>query len=164
MSAKEKGFTLVEALVAGVLLAFALLAMSGMFVTGYANVAVAGNTTTGLAAARHALEDVRALPFDSLVALDGFDTDDAGSLPADGPEREFARRWRYMMSGAGVGWSFSDEEIARWPQPADDLGAAGASGRIEVVLQSPTLARVRVLVAIPGSWRNVELFTLVTRT
>ncbi len=162
MRAEENGFTLVEALVAGVLLGFALLAMSGMFVTGYANVAVAGNTTTGLAAARHALEEMRVLPFASVVALDGFDTDDAASLPADDPEREFARRWRYMMAGAGVGWSFSGEELARWPQPAGDLGAAGASGRIDVVLENPNLARVHVFVAIPGSWRNIELSTLVS--
>jgi Tfp pilus assembly protein PilV len=156
-----RGFTLVEVLIAGVLLALALLAMSGLFVTGYANVAVAGKTTIGLAAARQILEEARGLPFDSLSNLDDFDTDDPSSLPADDPEREVARRWRYTLAGDGPGWSFTDAEIARWPQPPEGTDTLGATGTIDIVLEQPTLARVTITIAIPGSWRTVEMSTLV---
>jgi Tfp pilus assembly protein PilV len=159
--AGEGGFTLVEVLLAGVLMAVALLAMAGMFVTGYANITVAGRSTNGLAAGRQILEDVRSLPFASIANLDGLDTDDPSTLPAGGPEREVARRWRHALAGDGVGWSFTDEELARWPQPPAEVKILGATGRIDVVAQSATLNRVTATIMVPGTRRNIVLTTLV---
>jgi hypothetical protein len=157
----ERGLTLVEVLLAGALLAVSLLAMSSMFVSGYANIAVAGRSTTGLAAGRQILEDVRGLPFDSVVNLDGFDTDDPSSTPAAEPESEIARRWRYALAGEGVGWTFTTEEIDDWPAPPADVAVLGATGRIDVDLVSATLARVTVTIVVPGTRRDIELTTLV---
>jgi hypothetical protein len=157
----ERGLTLVEVLLAGALLAVSLLAMSSMFVSGYANIAVAGRSTTGLAAGRQILEDVRGLPFESLANLDDFDTDDPSSAPAADPEREVARRWRYALAGDGVGWDFTSEEIGDWPTPPEDVAVLGATGRINVQALSATLSRVTVTIVVPGTRRDIELSTLV---
>jgi Tfp pilus assembly protein PilV len=159
--AAARGFTLVEVLICGVLLAFGLLAMSGLFVTGYSSIAMAGRSTNALAAGRQLLEDASSLPVANLANLDGFDTDDPATTPAADPEREVARRWRYVLAGDGVGWSFTQAELDRWPQRPDAAEAPGAAGRIDVALDSPTLARVTVTIAVPGTRRTTELFTLV---
>lgn len=158
----EAGFTYVEVLIAAVLLAFALFSMCGMFVAGYANVNEAGRTTMGLSAARQLMEDIRLLSPESLANLDGFDTDDAGTLPTDDPEREVARRWRYALAGAGVGWTFSADEIARWPDLADQGDPLGAAGSLEVAARSATLTEVTLTISVPGRWRDIRISTLVT--
>ncbi len=161
-TAKAAGFTLVEVLIAGVLMAVAMLAMAGMFVASYSNVVVAGNSTVGVAAARQILEDVRSLPFDSIESLDGFDTDDPLSLPADDAARDFALRWRETLAGDdGVGWGQDGS-----PSNAgsyDTAHATGATGRLGVALENDNLARVSVVIRVPGSWRDLEMFTLVAR-
>ena len=91
----SRGFTYVEVLVAGTLMAFTLFAVCGMFVSGYSNLSTGGKTTMGVAAGRQFMEDIRSIPYDDLIELDGFDTDDSKSLPGDGPAREVARRWRF---------------------------------------------------------------------
>jgi prepilin-type N-terminal cleavage/methylation domain-containing protein len=158
MNTEAKGFTLIEVLIAGALMAVAMLAMAGMFVAGYSNVVAAGNSTVGVAAARQILEDVRALPFDSIESLDGFDTDDAQSLPDDEAARDFALRWRQHLSGDdGVGWG---------QDGGDNHGTAaatGATGRLAVELETANLARVTVAIRVPGSFRDLEMFTLVAR-
>lgn len=157
------GITYVEVLVGAFLLMITLLALCSMFITAYAYVTSAGNSTMGLSAARQALEDVRQVPFDQLINLDGLDTENASSVPEDGAEREVARRWRYALAGEGVGWSFTDAEKARWPTlsiQGDDLGGVGT---IEVVAQSPNLMQVTVSISVPGSWRPIRLSTLIAR-
>jgi Tfp pilus assembly protein PilV len=158
----EAGFTYVEVLIAGVLLAFALFSMCGMFLAGYANVNTAGRTTMGLSAARQLMEDVRQLPFASLPNLNGFDTDDPGTLPEDDPEREVARRWRYALAGEGVGWDFTDDEIERWPDLADQGDPLGAAGTVTVTPRSGTLTEVSLTISVPGRWRDVRISTLIT--
>ncbi|MCP3982307.1 MAG: type II secretion system protein [bacterium] len=157
----QSGLTYVELLVAVGLLLTALLGVSTMFVLGYTNVNGAGNTTMGLAAARQVLEDARRLPYANLVNLNGFDTDDASTLPASGPELEVARRWRYAVAGEGVGWSFTSDEKARWPALSDQGDALRASGSIEAVQISATITRITVSVSVPGRWRPIELGTLI---
>jgi prepilin-type N-terminal cleavage/methylation domain-containing protein len=157
----QRGFTLIEVLICGVLLAFGLLAMSGMFISGYANIARSGRSTTALAAGRQFLEDARRLPLANLANLDGFDTDDPGTLPAADPELEIARRWRYVLAGEGVGWTFTADELDRWPPRPDEAEVLGAAGRVQVSLDSPTLARVSITIRVPGARRTTELFTLV---
>jgi hypothetical protein len=157
------GFTYLELLVACSLLIVSFLALAGMFVTGYAQVDGAGNTTMGLSAARQIMEDVRRLPYDNLANLDGFDSEDASTLPAGGPERETARRWRYALAGEGVGWTFTDEEKARWPTLADQGPSLDASGTIDVVQLSATTTRIGVSVSVPGRWRPIEMATILAR-
>ena len=159
----DAGFTYLEVLVGGTLLLIGLLAVAGMFVTGYANVNGAGNTTMGLSAARQVLEDVRRLPYDNLVNLDGFDTEDPGTLPASDPEREVARRWRYAVAGEGVGWSFTDEEKARWPDLALQGDELGGVGTIDVTQQTASLTAIDIEVSVPGHWRTIQLSTLISR-
>jgi Tfp pilus assembly protein PilV len=158
----EHGSTYVEVLIAGVLLAYALFSMCGMFVAGYANVNEAGRTTMALSAGRQLLEDVRLLPPEALADLDGFDTDDASTQPADDPQREVARRWRYALAGEGVGWSFSSSEIARWPDLAEQGEPLGAAGTIDIVARSATLTEVTLTISVPGRWRDVRISTLLT--
>lgn len=155
------GFTYLELLVASSLLIVSFLALAGMFVTGYSQVDGAGNTTMGLSAARQIMEDVRRVPYDDLVNLDGFDSEDPSTLPDDGPEREAARRWRYALAGEGVGWTFTDEEKVRWPTLADQGQSLSASGTIEVVPLSATTTRITVSVSVPGRWRPIEVATIV---
>ncbi len=160
---REAGFTYIELLAAASLMLVSLLALAGMFVTGYSHVNGAGNSTMGLAAARQLVEDARRLPYDNLVNLHGFNTDDPNTLPANNPEREVARRWRFALAGEGVGWAFTDEEKARWPSLVNLGAALGAVGNISAVQQTGTITEISVSISVPGSWRQVELSTLIAR-
>jgi hypothetical protein len=159
----EDGSSYIEVLVASALLGVSLLTMCSMFVLGYANVSTAGKTTMGVSASRQLMEDLRLLPFDQLVNLDGFDTDDPGTLPASDPELEVARRWRYALAGDGVGWSFTPEEIARWTDLSAQGDPLGATGRITVTPRSGTLTQIDLVVSIPGRPRPVQLSSLMAR-
>ena len=159
----ERGPTYLEVLVGSLLLLFALLTVTGMFITGYASVNSAGNTTMGLSATRQLMEDIRRLPFDSLANMDDFNTDDPNTLPASGPEREVARRWRYALAGDGVGWTFTDEEQARWTNLSDQGEALNGVGTINVTAQSATVSEVSVTVSVPGTWRDMRITTLIAR-
>ncbi len=159
----DAGFTYIELMVAASLMFVSLLALAGMFVAGFAHVNGAGNATMGLASARQVLEDARRLPFDNLVNLNGFNTDDVTSLPASDPEREVARRWRYALAGEGVGWSFTDEEQARWPSLVDVGNSLGGVGNLRVVQQTATLTAITVEITVPGTWRRVEISTVIAK-
>jgi Tfp pilus assembly protein PilV len=160
---RSAGFTYIEVLIAGALIALALFGMCGMFVTGLAHVTGAGRATMGLSAARQVMEDLRRVPFDNLINLDGFDTDDPGTLPGDDPEFEVARRWRYALAGEGVGWDFTDDEKSRWTDLAAQGDPLGANGTIDVALESATLARITLEISVPGRWRPLRISTLVAR-
>ncbi len=175
-STSAAGFTYLELLVASSVLMVSFLALAGMFVAGSAQITGAGNMTIGLSATRQILEDVRRLPFDNLINLDGFDTEDPTTLPTSGPELEVARRWRYALAGDGVGWAFTSAEQERWPTLAnkDDsgqslnetqsrpLGASlGASGRINATAISATITQITVTVAVPGRWRPIQIATRI---
>ncbi len=155
------GFTYLELLVASSILMVSFLALAGMFVTGYARITGAGSMTMGLSATRQILEDVRRLPFDNLINLDGFDTEDPLTLPASDPEREVARRWRYALAGGGVGWTFTSAEQARWPTLAAQGDALGASGRIDAIAISATITEISVSVSVPGRWQPIQIATRI---
>jgi Tfp pilus assembly protein PilV len=158
---ETEGFTYVELLFATSLLLVSFLALAGMFVLAYAQVNGAGNTTMGLSGARQVLEDMRRLPYADLANLDGFDTEDPGTLPAGAAEREVARRWRYALAGEGVGWFFTTEEKARWPSLNNQGDTLSASGVIDVVSLTATTTQVTVTVSVPGRWRPVEVATII---
>lgn len=159
----ERGFTFLEVVVAGALLAVSLLALCGVFVVAYANLTAGGRNTVGVAAGQQMLEDVRGLPFDDVTALDDFDTDNPATQPAADPARDIARRWRYTLAGDGVGWTFSTAEKARWTNLSGASGPVGAAGTINVSTLSATLCEVTITVAVPGRWRPILLATRVAR-
>jgi hypothetical protein len=134
-----------------------------MFPMGYLAITEAGKMTMTLTATRQILEDVRALPFTDLTNLNGFDTTNAATLPANAAEREIARRWRYALAGEGDGFTFSTDEKTRWSSLSMGEGNFGARGRIAVTVQSPTLRLITVTVAVPNRWREVQIATLITR-
>lgn len=159
----SEGFSYIELLVASALLLVSLLGLAGMFVSGYANVNGAGDTTLGLAAARQLLEEARMLPYDSLANLDGFDTDNPATLPSSGPELNVARRWRYALAGDGVGWTFTTEEKARWPTLGVQGNSLGAAGTIDISTPETNVTEITVTVAMPGQWRQIEISTRIAR-
>ncbi len=158
----KSGFTLVEMLIGMTILAVGLLATASMFSTGYTTVSSGGKTTMALTAARQMLEDMRSLPFGSLSNLNGFDTTNYLSQPANDPERAVARKWRYALAGEGTGWSFTSAEKAMWTVYSTGGSIFAGSGQISVVSQSATLRLVTVTVPVPGQGINVQLATLIS--
>lgn len=160
---RERGTTLIEVLVAVVVVSFALLALAHTFTSGYLNVVREGRETMALTAARQALEDCKSLPLSAVATLDGFDSDDATSLPTDAPARDIARRLRFAVAGSGNGFSFSESERAQWVRLLDDDGnpLRGRAGFV-VAAESAALNRVTVGVQLEGHDRPITLSTLVT--
>jgi Tfp pilus assembly protein PilV len=161
-SRDQQGFATLEVLAAVTLVAIVLLSIATMFLTSYWSVERSGKTTVAVALARQILEDLGSLPYQNLTELDGFDTTDPGTLPADEPQRSIARKWRYALAGEGNGFSYTAEEKASWSA----VGATGAplAGRIEVAEPSTSLRRVTVTLTVAGQPTAVRLATLITRT
>jgi len=161
--AKERGFTLIELLVGATLMAVGLLSISGMFVLVYAQATRSGRTTMGLAAARQVFEEARQIPFDNIDNLNNFDSDNSGTQPGSGRERDVARSFRYALAGEGVGWTFTTDERQRWDFMASDGRALRARGRITVTAQGTDMWRVTIRVDVPGYPVPISLSTLISR-
>jgi prepilin-type N-terminal cleavage/methylation domain-containing protein len=153
----DRGFTLVEVLVAAVILLFGLVVVGAMFPMGYAHVVNAGTMTSAVTVARQILEDAGAVAFDDLATLHGLDTDDPGTVPATEPERSIARRWRYAIAGDGDGFVFTSTEKARWA----GFVPSGGRATVQVTQPSATLRQVTVTVSVQAS--TVQLTTLIAR-
>ncbi len=160
--AEEKGFATLEILVSAALIAIALLSIATMYLTAHASVERSGDTTVAVALARRMVEDMRSLPYPSLNAINGLDTDNPTTLPANDPERDIARRWRYAVAGESAGWTYTAAEKAAWPT----FVSSGLStrGRVEVTAPSTSMRAVKVSLTVPGRTRDVELATLISRT
>jgi hypothetical protein len=157
---------MVEVVVAVMVLLVAVVMTASMFPTGHQQVADATRTTSAVAAGRQILEDIGGLPFDSVRSLDGFDTANAATAPTRNPELAVARRWRYMLGGAGGGFSFTTAEVAQYGA-VTPLGGA-ATIRISSPPRgscSPTGSRCQatVTVSVPGLANSVQLTTIVVR-
>lgn len=172
-----RGVTLIEILIAGAILAVALLAIANMFPTGYTNVTEAGRRTMSLTAARQILEDARSLPYDNVTALNGFDSTNPATLPVNQPERNIARRWRYALAGEGDGFTYIQAERDQWATLSTAV-PLGGSVQVSVVAvstcptapcppnpvsASATLQQVTVTITFPARAGNMQLATLVTR-
>jgi prepilin-type N-terminal cleavage/methylation domain-containing protein len=157
----RRGFTLVEVLVASMILVVALLTMASMFPVGYKQIADGGRMTMAVAGARHILEDVGDVPFNNIINLNGVDTStNTGVIAAlGGTESAIARRWRYMLAGPGNGFTFTAAETAAWgtPQPY------AARAVVAVANTSATLRTVTVTVTIPGLPSSVSMSTVIVR-
>jgi len=78
---RRAAFTLVEVVIAVMVLFIAIVLTASMFPTGHQQLADAARTTSAVAAGRQILEDIGGLPFDSVRRLDGFDTTNAATVP-----------------------------------------------------------------------------------
>lgn len=166
---RQGGFSLIELLIGMSIMALGLLSIATMFSTGYTDVTHAGRTTMATAAARQILEDVQALPFDRLLNLNGFNTANVATLPANNPERDVARKWHFALVGEEAGWpTYTAAERAMWSTLTVSDGVSvvplGATGQIAVVAQggSATLRRVTVTVRAPGR-PDLQIATLISR-
>ena len=153
------GFTLAEVMIASMVLLIALLVVAVMFPVGYGQVADAGRMTLAMTGARQILEDVGALPFDSLSNLNGFDTQNPATLPANDPELAIARRWRYMLAGAGDGFTFTATEQAQWGTVTPFAGRA----TVQISATSTTLRQATVTVTVPGLPPSITITTMIAR-
>ncbi|HEY7539028.1 MAG TPA: prepilin-type N-terminal cleavage/methylation domain-containing protein [Methylomirabilota bacterium] len=157
----RRGFTLVEVLVASMILVVALLTLASMFPVGYKQIADAGRMTMAVSGARHILEDVGDIPFANISNINGVDTASNTGVIAGlgGTESAIARRWRYMLAGSGNGFTFTSAETTAWGTVQPFAGRA----QVTVVNTSATLRTVTVVVTVPGLPGNVTLSTVIVR-
>jgi prepilin-type N-terminal cleavage/methylation domain-containing protein len=153
----SRGFTLAEVLIASMVLLIALLSIATMFPMGYKQVVDAGRMTTAVSGARQILEDVGALPFASVINLNGFDTTNPATLPAADPELAVARRWAYMAAGAANGFTFTAAELAQY----GSVTPFGGQASIQVASPSTTLRQATVTVSVSGLPTSVQLITII---
>jgi len=91
---EPKGFTLLEALVALIILSFALLALAGLMITTTKNNASGNYVTEAATFAQDKLEELRAIKWENL--FDGSNTDQQeGSTGIN-----YTRNWRVTTSGS----------------------------------------------------------------
>ena len=91
---KSKGFTLLEVLVALIILSFALLALAGLMVTTTKNNAVGNYVTEAATFAQDKLEELRALKWENLI--DGNNTDQRGGSTGI----NYTRNWNVKTNGS----------------------------------------------------------------
>jgi prepilin-type N-terminal cleavage/methylation domain-containing protein len=160
LSQERGGFTLVEVLIAMAVLTIALVGIAGMFPTGYRQVTDAGRMTLGVTAARQILEDLRSVPFANLDNLNGFDSNNSATQPADDPERAVARRWRYAAAGEGAGFTFTTDELDDW----QTLSPFGGQVTVQILPGATATTRlVRVNVFVDALQQNVQIATVLVR-
>lgn len=162
----SRGFTLTEVIIASMVLLVALLIIASMFPMGHQQVVDAGRMTLAVTAGRQILEDVGALPFDSIRNLHGFNTANSATVPAADPELAAARRWRYMIGGSGGGFSFTSAELTQY----GNIAPIGGAATIQVTAApggtcSATGSRCQatVVVTVPGLTSSVQLTTIFVR-
>jgi prepilin-type N-terminal cleavage/methylation domain-containing protein len=81
----DAGFTLVEVLIAIVVLVFGLIAVTNLFLVAGSSNTVANQSTAAADVAGQILENLRAQPWNSGQLNTGIDGSTAGSLTADSP-------------------------------------------------------------------------------
>ena len=157
----RRGFTLVEVLVASMILVVALLTLASMFPVGYKQIADGGRMTMAVTGARQILEDIGDVPFNNISNLNGVDTSNNTGVIAGltGTEQAIARRWRYMLAGPGNGFTFTSAETAAWGTPQ----TYAARAVVTVANTSTTLRTVTVTVTIPGLPNAVTMGTVIVR-
>jgi Tfp pilus assembly protein PilV len=147
----EGGFTIIEVLIALMIMIIALVAIAGMFPQGYKQVTDAGRLTMAVTTARAVHEDIRLVPFGNLMNLNGFDSTNPGTVPASMPEGDLATRWQADMSAAEGKTTVQVTSCGDVANPCG-LPAPDAS-----------MARVVVVVSMTALPQSVMLTTLVAR-
>jgi prepilin-type N-terminal cleavage/methylation domain-containing protein len=164
---RQRGFSLIELLIGMSIMAVALLSIAAMFSTGYSDIAAGGKTTMAAQAARQIIEDMQTLPFDRLAVFNNpneFNSNVAATLPANNPERDLARKWRYTLAGAGgTGWPpYIAADTAKWSVLGVSNIPFGGSVVVRVDNDAVTLRRVTVTVSLPGR-PAAQLSTVISR-
>ena len=93
---KSKGFTLIEVLVALVILSFSLLALAGLMVTTTKNNAFGNHMTEAATFAQDKLEELRAVKWENLA--DGNHTDATPQIGSTGIN--YNRNWNVTTNGS----------------------------------------------------------------
>jgi len=182
------GFTLVELMIGMTVMSIGLLAIAGMFQTGWTDVAKGGKATIAANAARQALEELRSIPFDDLASLytNGaacnpptpclaaytFSTDSFATVRGNQPVRDVLRHLRYSLRGddGTGGWNFTAQEKARWATMLS-TGGTPVNGTATVTINDVTqgvgrvlaLMDVTVTVSIPATSFNAQVQTRINR-
>ena len=91
---KSKGFTLIEVLVALIILSFSLLALAGLMVTTTKNNSFGSHMTEAATFAQDKLEELRAIKWENLI--DGNNTDQRGGSTGI----NFTRNWNVTTNGS----------------------------------------------------------------
>lgn len=160
------GFAALEIMLAALVVLIAVVVTASIFPVGQPSTVDATRTTSAVAAARQILEDVGGLPFDSVRNLDGFDTANAASVPAADPELAAARRWRYMLAGAGGGFRYTSAELAQYGAVTPLGGAASirlASPPNGSCSATGSRCQATITVSVPGLPNAVQLTTIIVR-
>ena len=160
------GFAALEVMLAALVVLVAVVVTASIFPVGQPSTVDATRTTSAVAAARQILEDIGGLPFDSVRGLDGFDTANAATVPAGDRALAAARRWRYMVAGAGGGFRYTSAELAQYG------GVTPLGGAASIRLASPpngscsatgSRCQATVTVSVPGLPSPVQLTTIIVR-
>ncbi len=97
---KSKGFSLIEVLIALVILAISLLALAGLMATTVRNNSFGGHVTEASTLAQDKLEEFRAMRWDDVqVTPPGPDTDPDGKIPVGSTGIVYNRNWNVVQSG-----------------------------------------------------------------
>ena len=91
---KSKGFTLLEVLVALIILSFSLLALAGLMITTTKNNASGNYVTEAATFAQDKLEELRAVKWEDLI--EGSNTDQKGGSTGI----NYTRNWNVTTSGS----------------------------------------------------------------
>jgi prepilin-type N-terminal cleavage/methylation domain-containing protein len=91
---KSKGFTLLEVLIALIILSFSLLALAGLMITTTKNNASGNYVTEAATFAQDKLEELRAVKWENLI--DGNNTDQQGGSTGI----NYTRNWNVTTNGA----------------------------------------------------------------
>jgi type IV pilus assembly protein PilV len=93
-SLKSNGFSLIEVLISLVILAISLLALAGLMTTTTRNTASGGRLTEAATLAQDKLEELRAIPWDS-IPLNQTSSDS----PVSRPGIQYDRSWIASLNG-----------------------------------------------------------------
>lgn len=91
---KSNGFTLIEVMIALIILAISLLALAGLMATTTKNNSTGGRITEAATLAQDKLEELRALPWDS-IPVNVINSDS----PESRPGVQYERSWVASLNG-----------------------------------------------------------------
>ena len=151
----ERGLTLVELLIAFMILSVAMVAVLGMFPVASRHLRAGGDMTRATGLAQQMVEQLRSQPFQFLPSYHRADTRETVSFPSDDQSGTPAfrggasfRQWRDEISAASLG----GDTDRRW-------------GRIEVSPLDRRLLSITVIVgwSADSTERSVQLVTNIAQ-
>ncbi len=129
------------------ILTIGLVAIAGMFPTGYRQVTDAGRMTLAVTTGRQILEDIGNVAFADVLAFDNYDSSASAMLP--GQPGVIAARWEAEFTPAQGQATIQ----------VDDCGLAGNPCALPAA--NPNLRRVTVTVSLTALTQTVQLATFI---